>query len=884
MTRLRQLLHRMYNALRPARAEPELAREVGAHLELLEQQFRRRGLDAVDARNAARRAFGSVEWVKDAHRDARSFIWLDEARRDCQYALRSLRRSPSVSLVVLLSFGLGIGLNAVVFSVLNGLLFRPQVDRDPGSFARVYLELSGDWHRDVYGNRFMATLEDFDTIRSNTRTLSAVTASRPATFTLDGGGAATLRGRLVSCNYLAVHHWPVLMGRGFEEADCAAPDVQPVAVLSRRGWATGFASDPNIVGRTIRLNNQPMTIIGVTPDTQVGEPLLPHVYVPYTMQPALLGGNYFRDSPSQLAWLDLAGRLKDGLAAADAQSELAVIMKSLDRIYPGRATDVVVTNGALIRAPGLARAGALLIGLALGSASLVLLLVCTNVTGLLFARVMRRQHEIAVRLSVGAGRSRLVRQLLTETFVLAFLAASGSVALAAFVAAPVAQMLTPFPVGAWFGPDWRVVAYTLAMALAATAIGGLAPALASPRFELTRALKQSGSTNGTWATPHQRATLIAGQVSLTLVLLVATGLVVRAQHRVLSPQLDYDPGAVTVTAIDLTTRGYSAGMVRGFYDQLLPRLETLPGVSAVALTSAPPFHAPARVAVTADDGETRAAWGRAVSSNYFQVMHVPITRGHTFPMPPTPGSNRQVPVVISESLARLTSASPDVLGRRLRFGNGTIGDIVGIAADTSSVRVGVPDGPMLYLPAGDADFRTGAVLMLGSGDLRALTRTIARLVQDIDPDVRTAPETVATTITRQASQYDAAVSTTGLSAVLAVVLSFTGLYGMMTFAAAQRTREIGVRLALGAQRRAIVVLFMRALWRPLATGLATGLPLAALVAIVMQRTRVFADVRPGEPWAYAAAVLLVAATTMLATLVPAVSVSRTAPIEALRND
>jgi hypothetical protein len=312
----------------------------------------------------------------ESTRDARLLTYLDDLREDSRVAFRTFARAPLVPTIVILTLVLGIGLNAVVFSVFNGLLFRAQVSRDPGSFVRIYLNTSGDRRRDYYGSRRAATVEEYEAIRSATHTLSAVTASKPEMFALDGGLVSKIPGRMVSCNYLAAHHGPVLLGRGFVPADCGAQGGQPVAVLSRRGWAVAFGSDPSIVGRVVRLQNQPVTVIGVTSDELAGEPLLPLVYVPYIVESVLLprSGFFRHPASNQLAWLDLMGRLATGATVRDAENEINVLVKSLDRRHPGRATTVVVTDGALISEPGVAGRLSVVIGLVLGTTMLVLLL------------------------------------------------------------------------------------------------------------------------------------------------------------------------------------------------------------------------------------------------------------------------------------------------------------------------------------------------------------------------------------------------------------------------------------------------------------------------------------------------------------------------------
>jgi predicted permease len=816
-------------------------------------------------------------------RDARPLTYLDDLREDWRVAFRTFARAPLVPTIVILTLVLGIGLNAVVFSVFNGLLFRAQVSRDPASFVRIYLNTSGDRHRDYYGNRRAATVEEYEAIRSATHTLSAVTASKAEMLALEGGLISKLPARVVSCNYLAAHHGSVLLGRGFGPVDCG-PGAQPVAVLSRRGWTVAFGSDPSIVGRTVRLKNQPVTVIGVTSDELAGEPLLPLVYVPYTVESVLLPrSGFFRHPASdQLAWLDLMGRLATGATVRDAQNEINVLVKALDRRHSGRATTVVVTDGALIGEPGVAGRLSVVIGLVLGTTMLVLLLVCTNVTTLLLARATARRHEMAVRVSLGGTPWRLVRQLLSETLLLALVASAGSVVIASYVSRAVAQTLISLPVGAAFEADWRVVGYSLGLALMATAAAGVSPAVASVRLGSPGVLNSSGSTATGVGSGH--GVLIAYQISITLALVVGAVFAVRAQQRMLKPQLGYDPNRVVALNADFSGIGYSGYAQRTLYDQIVQRLLAFPGVEAVALCNVAPFQGAGRATVTGSSDETRVAWSRAVSPAYFRLTGVPVVRGSLFSSvgPQAPGS--PTPIIVSEALASALSTRTDVLGQRIQFGLQRTGEIVGVAADVVSVAPSELDGLMLYQPIDTGDRTPVTVLARVSGDPRLAIEAFETFVRRVDRTVPVTSETIAASIARVATEYNAAIVLSSASSVLALCLSFVGLFAMMMFAVAQRAKEISIRLALGAQRRHIVELFMRSLLRPLMTGLSTGIPMALLLAVLLRRSHVLVAVNPADPWPYGFALTLVVATVIGATLIPVVVAARTQPSKYLRQD
>lgn len=370
--------------------------------------------------------------------------------------------------------------------------------RDPASFVQVYAQPSGLARPTSIGPGTLVTLEDFNAIRSDTRTLSAVTAARWASFRLGEDDSMSLRGVFVSCNFLSAHLGPLQFGRGLLDTDCSASGREPVVVVTQLGWKRYFAGDPNIIGRTVRLNDHLLTVVGVAPDDAVGGPMAAMLYVPYTMQPVLQGPtDYFGEPPGSRAWLSLSGRLAPGRTISEAGAELAVIARSLDRLHPGRATGLLVTDGAIIHEPDTARTMPLLFALCLCTTVLILLLVCANVTTLLLARAVARRQEMAVRLSLGSSRARLLRQLLTESIALAGCAALGSIALAYYVPQYVAERLALFPLLNGFTPDWRVFAFTLGLALLAGCVAGVSPAMETLRFDLIPALKG----NGYWRRP-----------------------------------------------------------------------------------------------------------------------------------------------------------------------------------------------------------------------------------------------------------------------------------------------------------------------------------------------------------------------------------------------
>ena len=811
---------------------------------------------------------------------------LEVLAQDLRYNVRVIGRAGPLSIAVVLTLIVGLGMNSIVFSLFNGLLFRPWATHDPESFVRVYARPSGLWRPASDGPGTMVTLEDFNAIRSGTRTLSAVTAERWASFRLGEGDGPSLRGVFVSCNFLSAHLGPMRLGRGLLDRDCSTPGREPIVVVTRLGWERYFAADPNIIGRTLRLNDHPLTVVGVAPDDAVGGPIAAMLYVPYTMQPVLQGPtDNFREPPGLHAWLNLSGRLAPGHTIREAGAELAVIARSLDRLHPGRATGLLVTDGAIIHEPDTARTMPLLLALCLGTTALILLMVCANVTTLLLARAVARRQEMAVRLSLGGSRSRLLRQLLTETIALAGCAALGSIALACYVPQYVAGRLSLFPLLTGFAPDWRVFAGTLALALLAGCLAGVSPAMETLRVDLITALKGTGAGGGPAVSPTLRGTLVANQLSISLALLIVIGVVVRTQERLLHTTLDYDANTTIVTAVDLSHVGYSGPSARAFYDRLMPSLQALSGVRAVALASPPPFSGMPRTSFSLETvpNRTIVAPFRSVTPEYFPLTGLRVLSGRLFSGLEARTQAQVMPIVVSDSFARTFFRGVDAIGGRIRFGNDDLAQIVAVVSDTSSLRPAEPDEPLIYQPISSAELTSLAPVVRVDGDPRPVMQAILAAVLRLDQKLTARPQTVAAIIAGDAGRYETVIGVVAIPAALALFLSVVGIYGLTAFAAAQRTHEIGVRVALGASRRDIVALFFWSLRWPFVLGVAGGCVCAIIGVAVLRAVGVLANSSSLEPSAYGLSIVVLLFTASVATLLPAIRAARGEPWSTLRD-
>jgi len=807
-------------------------------------------------------------------------LWLADLRSGA----RSIRRNTPLSVAVVLTLVVGIGVNATAVSLFNGLLFRPAVTRDPSSFVQLYVELSGLWHRELHGPPTLATLEDLETVRGAIGTLAAVTASRWASFSLDDT-AESLRGAFVSCDYLSAHIGPMRSGRGLVGSDCAGPGREPVVVFTERGRRRYFERDSSILGRTVRVNNHPLTVIGVAPDDAVG-PVAAMLYVPYTLQPVLQGPvDYFRQPAGRHAWLTISGRLRSGQTAAAAQAEIDVLSKALDRRHPGQSTRILVTNGAIIHEPETARSMPLLMMLCLGTTGAVLVLVCANVATLLLARAVSRRQEIAVRLTLGASRGQLLRQLVTETAMLGGGAGIVGLVLAWYLPNHVAQLLTEFPLHQAFGPDRRVIALTLGLALLAGGLAGLSPAIESLRVGMVDSLREGGRTGSAGIRPRLSAALITNQLSMSLALLIVLAMIGRAQSRILDWRPAYDPATVIVASIDLARAGYTGPSARAFYERFLPAVEALPGVRAVALASPPPFRGVSRRTVsTADDSaDTQLVSCRAVSPGFFAMIEAGLLEGRLFTETEARVPGPVMPVMVSRAFARRHFAGGPSVGRRIRIGENDQAEIIGVVADTTTVRAGEPDEPIVYQPLYTATVASMAPLVKIDHGATGVGELIRARVQILDGRLTARPETVMAPIARDTERYSALVRIAAMPAGAALFLALVSIYGLTRFTAAQRAHEIAIRVACGAQPVDVIRLFVGSLLRPFVGGVLGGSALAGVGVWGLRRSALALDLPPADPLALATVVSLLSVAALMATLIPALRAARNDPWSLLKQ-
>jgi predicted permease len=882
MPLLSRLLSLWRNLFHKTRAEQQLREEVDTYLEMLIGMKIEQGIDPEEARRQALIEMGGVEQVKERVRETRMGHHLEALWKDMSYAVRSLRKHALLSIVVIATLTLGMGISTGIFMLINAGLLRPKVDHDPDSYVEVFSSYSSDPLQVSYPGQ--TTVEDYLAFRDRARSMRDV-----AGWMFNEGGlgddddAPNVRALFVTCNFFSLHNpgQPIL-GRLLQPADCA--EDNPVIVVSERLWRHRFGADPEIVGKLTHFNGKPLTVVGVAP-TSSGEINGTNIWMPYTPRPATVQ-----------EWLNVGGRLQPGFSRREVAVELALLAIQQDRLYPGRKTTHLVTDGSNLQHPNFSSRRWWGLFLTLGIIICIVLITCANVAALLLSRAAARQHEIAVRLTLGAGRIRLLRMLLVETLILATVAGVASLYAARLPIllfwlgnSPLKQ-----PPGQWFLPDWRVFTYLTAITLLAGILAGLAPALQSLKVNLVESLKGRQPLSGGARGGVRLGSLLVGtQVALSLVLLVGAVLFERAYRKIST----VDPGYETRQVLSMVLEPKDARSWRRaapvFYQTLAQSLEALPGVHSVAFTN---LHPQNRYIMTLDievPGQpARQVRYSKISPAFFSTLGIPLMTGRALQESDqafwADRRGESCPVVVSAELARQFWPKANPLGRMLRQTDSPPGksyEVVGVARDISTQQLGRPDPPMLYLPwiTQDNSLSHSALLRF-SGDGAALARAAKGVTRKLAPEFRVEARTIQSYIEEKLHDLRRAEMLIVILGAIPVGLAVLGIYGVVSFDVSRRTKEIGIRLALGARKRDIYGAVLAASGRPVAFGLLVGLVLALAGATVLAKTAVADQINTHDPLAFIAAALLLAAVALGALLWPARRATRVDPLTALRDE
>jgi predicted permease len=813
-------------------------------------------------------------------------IAMDTLLSDLRLAARSWRRRPGLAAAAVVTLAVALGANTALFSLVNAVLLRPL----PGI---AHADRLVNVHRKAAdGTTFLGlSYPDYRDLRDRTRALDGLAAFNGRGGSLgDGRGSPELVGlQLVSGNYFDLLGVTPRRGRLLGEADDGAPGASPVAVISHALWQRRFGGDPEVVGRSIRLNGFPFTVVGVGPEGFqghfIGFPF--DVWVPLAMAAQAAPGEdpTARDND----WLELVGRLAPGRTLAQGQADLAAAMASLAREHPdrhrGAGADVRRTTGI----DDSLRTGVVsFVAVLQAVAALVLVIACVNLAGVLLARAASRAREVALRLALGASRAALVRQLLAETVLLLVMGGAAGLTLAAWATDLLHAFQPRFVIPLRFdlGLDARVLAFAAVMTGVAGALFGLLPAWRASRLDLVTALRDGrGGEGGTPA--RARRALVVGQVALSMVLLVAAGLFVRTLQRARVTDPGFEVDGVTTARLDLTLLARDEAHGRAFYDRLLERLRAAPGTRSASLATSLPLRslAPPTTAVHAETEPPLPEGGlnvlfTTVSPAYFDTLRIPVRAGRVFLDTDNPTSR---PVaVVNQAMARRLWPGEEAIGRRVR--QGTVDrEVVGVVADTKTRRLTEEGQPQLYLPLAQGFDPRVRLLLRMDGDFAlgaaAVRRETAALEKDL-PVMELTPlrEAIAFALfpQRMAGAISSALGALGLG------LAMTGLYGLVAWSVSRRTREMGVRLALGATRRDLIGLVLRQGFGLALAGIALGALGAAALAQGLRG--LLPGVSPTDPVTFAGIAVLITAVALAASYGPARRAARVDPMVALREE
>jgi predicted permease len=838
--------------------------------------------------------------------------------QDVRYSARTLVKKPGLTLVAIITLALGIGVNAALFSVFDAFVLKPLPIKDAESLFNIQ-------GKNADGERRLFSYLDYLDYRAQTDAFSEVVAWNKVRVTLGEAppiqndeefaeGYEYLFGQMVSGNYFAALGADMSIGRPLQMADDERPGEHPVVVLSHGAWERRFRSDPVIVGKQIMLQGQSFTVVGVTSREFIGTtPDVPSFWVPLMMRDQLIqaGGwgykNWLTDRNADV-WT-LMGRLEPSVTRPQAEGELRLITTRLAQGYPARDRKTNITlepAGTFVTLSG--EVMPLVIPLVIGF-SLVLLIACANVANLLLARAAGRQREIGVRLALGASRSRVVQQLVTESVLLALIGGAVGLLLAAWTLSalyPIVLSAMPLPEGLTAGftinltPDWRVFGFTLLTATLAGIGAGLAPALQASNPDVSRALKDEGSSFGQHLSQSRlRSALVVAQIGICMSLLVCAGLLLRNVQRV----RNVDTGMTTRNQFSVAVGFNSSGNEKKdlareteLRRQLADRIRTTPGVVAVSQAQQQPLSGNmGNIAVMLPDRQmdhpTEARFN-SVTPEYFETLQINLLRGRFFT---AQDINTNVPaVVISAETAQRYWPGNDPIGKQLaipEWGQNAVEtsavkykqhEVVGVVRDARSRWIWQKDEAFIYLPLVPGGPLGQYLMVRTETDPVSVMNTVRAQAAAIDPSLRVSVRRIDDSLAFQLAPFRAIAWLSGVLGMLALVLAAIGLYGVMAFLVTQRTREIGIRIALGAQPTDVVRMFVVQGLKLTAVGIMCGAAGGALISRLL--AAVLIDISPLDPIAFGGVAGFLTMVALLAVFVPARRATKVDPMVALRYE
>ena len=907
-TWFRVFLSRVTSRLSRHRLDEDFDAEMQAHLALLADENTRRGMTPEDAARAARLKFGGATQMKEAHREYRGLPRLDTLLQDLRYAFRMLLHSPGFTLAAVFTLALGIALNTTVFTVYDSVAVRLLPVNDPSSVTRLMR-----WYEDGFRNNEF-TRNEYEYVRNHSRSFSEVAAVTPLikipAQAQAGGDAEIVQGQLVSGNYFSMLGITAGPGRTFLPEEDSRAGALPVAVLSHRFWVRRFLADPLILGKSFLLNGTAFTIVGVAPESFAGTgapPSVPDLWIPLAMHAQI--------TPRQQVRMQLLGRRRTEVTQKQLDSEMAVLQKALEsvespggrnvlRLSANAATFFDLTGGDFV--------GFLaVISVLIAAVMSVLLIGCVNLINLLLARAAARKREIAVRCALGAGRGRIMQQLCTESALLGLFGGAAGLALSVvicrYLTAVLEAKLTQFGVGAEYlfvdlSPNGRVFLYALVISIVTGILVGLAPARQASRIDVSSAMKQESAGMG--GRGRFRDVLIAAQIAVCLMLLVGAGLLGRGVREASHADPGFETRRAFVLGFPDTALGSTQAQRNNRWAEVVRRLEAVPQIQSVAFARNAPMlghgtanFGPVGSPVPIESPQARSLYNM-VSPEYFPTVGIPVLRGRIFTRQET---DLDAPVVvISEATARRYWPGEDPLGKRISVHKalptkriaGRTFTVVGVVKDVRSANLSKVDPAYIYFPGSYAD--TPALLLRAAVPERAAAPLIRDALIGVDRSLATQMillniETGPIQLQRLMTEAPAIVA--AVLGALGMLLAAVGIYGVVAYLVTQRTREIGVRVALGAGRTAVLALIFRQSLKPVMWGIPFGLAGAAMTSVLLGKMVVAVEnpdllfgVNPWSPTTFISVLLFLIAIVWLASWMPALRAMRIDPATALRYE
>jgi putative ABC transport system permease protein len=823
---------------------------------------------------------------------------METVLQDLRYGVRMLFKNPALTAAAVLSLGLGIGANTTIYTLVNAVLLRPLPIRDASGVVAVFT--TDEKNKGGFNDFMSISRPNFEDYRDRNQTFSEMAAYQGLALSLSGRGEPEqINGEMVSGNYFSLLGVSPGLGRYFLPEEDKVKGASPVAVLSHGFWTRHLGADPAIVGKSLTLNGQPFTVVGVARPGFIGINALggPDVWVPMAMHEQVLTGfvaeNF--DDRRALLW-NVAGRLKPGVTVEQARADVRRIGTQLEKEYPvpnGERGGTVLSISQSTLNPGFRRIVVLSGAVLMTVVGLVLLIACANVANLLLARAGARRKEVAIRLSLGASRARLIRQLLTESALLALLGGAAGL-LVAFWSRDLLLALRPpqflLPAGLDLPFDARVLGFTILVSLVTGLLFGLAPALQASRPDLAVELKDKTIEPAGRRSVTLRGALVVAQVALTLIALVGAGLFLRSLGNTQRIDPGFDLRGLLVMTFDVGAQGYDQARGLDFYRRAVERAGTVAGVRAATISSVLPLGGGGFSRTVFPEGHEPAAGstGTFVLANtvvpgYLGVMGIPLLKGRDVNDADRDGA--PFAVVINRAMADRFWKDEDALGKRFKFfGDPDFRQVVGVVENTKIFTLGEDPQPVAFVPLRQA-YEPAMTLIVRTtgGDPRALVATVRREIQSLEPNMPlTNVQTGGDMLDGTLWAPRMAAGLLGVFGLLALILATVGIYGVMSYTVSQRTHEFGIRMALGAGTRDVQRLVLRQGLVLVAVGLLLGL-LASLVLTQFVAT-LLVGVGTADPLTFGGIALLLLGVALFAGYVPARRATRVDPMVALRYE